>query len=223
MGFRDRGSRPYRKHNPLPALIVIGVLGFGALCVWGYAILNRSDINDAIRCSPAAAPPPGAVYTSLDHEALDGTLPIPPDKVAVKVLNAGGTRGQAGITTATLKALGFSQTADPQNDPAYPESREATCRGQIRFGENGTTAARTLSLLAPCMELVKDNRQDATVDLAIGSSFRDFQPKAEAREILDQLNEWSRQHQSGGGEQSTGPTGPSLDQTLLASSRDVSC
>jgi hypothetical protein len=221
IGFGNRNSRPYRKHRPVPALIVIAVLCVGALGVWIYAITSRADINDAIRCSPAPSGPAGAVYNQLDHNALDGASPIPPDKIAVRVLNASQSRGQATIATETLRGLGFTQIAQPENDPAYANS-EAKCQGEIRFGENGTSAARTLSLLAPCSELVKDNRQDASVDFVIGNGYHDIQPRAEGRQAVQQLVQWSQQHQGGGGEQSAGPQ-PVLDHNLLAAAREVGC
>jgi uncharacterized membrane protein (UPF0136 family) len=222
-GIGDRGTRPYRRHKPLPALIVIGVLALGAIVVWINAAVGKGDVDEAVKCDPAASPPPGVTFSTLPHNALDDRAPVPPDKVAVKVLNASGTRGQGGITTTSLKELGFTGAGEPANDPAY-EGREAKCRGQIRFGENGVTAARTISLVVPCAELVQDNRKDASVDLVTGTLFGDLRPRAEARQILTQLADWSRAHQGGGSnEQSTDAKAPVIDQTLLASARDVAC
>ena len=222
-GSGDRGTRPYRRHKPLPALIVIGVLALGAIVVWINAAVGKGDVDEAVKCDPAASPPPGVTFSTLPHNALDDRAPVPPDKVAVKVLNASGTRGQGGITTTSLKELGFTGVGEPANDPAY-EGREAKCRGQIRFGENGVTAARTISLVVPCAELVQDNRKDASVDLVTGTLFGDLRPRAEARRILTQLADWSKAHQGGGSnEQSTDAKAPVIDQTLLASARDVAC
>jgi len=222
-GIGDRKARPYRKHKPLPALIVIGVLAVGAIVVWVNAAIGKGDVDEAVKCDPPASPPPGVTFSSLPHNALDDRAPIPPDKVAYRVLNASGSRGQGGTTTTALRELGFSGAADPANDPAY-ENREAKCRGQIRFGENGVTAARTLSLVVPCAELVQDNRKDASVDVVTGTLFGDLRPRAEARQIITQLADWSKAHQGGGGnEQSAGAKAPVVDQTLLASARDVAC
>jgi hypothetical protein len=222
-GIGDRGTRPYRKHKPLPALIVIGVLALGAIIVWVNAAVGKGDVDEAVRCDPPPSPPPGVTFSTLPHSALDDRAPVPPDKVAYRVLNASGTRGQGGITTTSLRELGFTGAAEPANDPAY-ENREAKCRGQIRFGENGVTAARTLSLVVPCAELVQDNRKDASVDVVTGTLFGDLRPRAEARRIITQLADWSKAHQGGGGnEQSAGAKAPVVDQTLLASARDVEC
>jgi len=222
-GYGSRNGRPYRKRRPLPALIVIAVLGIGAIFVWINAISDTTSIDEAIRCEPAATPPPGSTYTSVGHAGLDDANPVPPDKVAVRVLNASGARGQASITTEAVRQLGFTQVGVPENDPAF-QVREANCNGQIRFGENGVTAARTVSLIAPCVELIRDDRQDASVDLVIGAGFGDIRPRPEARQVLQQLSEWSSRHQgTGGDEQASGGQSPTVDAELIAKARQVSC
>nr|WP_208407708.1 envelope integrity protein Cei [Amycolatopsis granulosa] len=221
IGHGTRRSRAYRKRRPLPALIVIGVLGLVAMFIWVRAITSKQDIDQVLRCDPPPTAPPGVTYMNLSYTALDGTAPIPPDRIAVKVLNASGKRGQAAITTESLRQLGFTQIAPPENDPAYANS-EASCRGQLRFGDNGSSAARTLSLVVPCVELVRDNRDDASVDLAIGSAFGDVVPTQAARQILTQLQTWSTQHDDSGGEQSTASP-PLLDNSLLNAARPGTC
>lgn len=220
-GFGNRAKRSYRKRRPVPALIFIGVLGLVAMVVWVRAITTKTDIDEALRCTPPPAQVDGLTFTTLTHTALDDTAPIPPDKVAVQVLNASQARGQGAITTEALRELGFTQIAEPGNDPSYAD-QEAQCHGQLRFGDNGRSAARTLSLVVPCVELVKDTRADASVDLSIGSSFGDVRPTQQARQILQQLQMWSTQHPDGGNEQSAG-SGPVLDPALLAAARNVSC
>ena len=222
-GSGNRELRPYRKHRPLPALIVIGVLAFGAVFVWVHAVVGRGDVDAAVRCTPDPTPQPGVTYTPVPHNGLDDRSPVPPDKVALRVLNASTTRGQGGIATTALRELGFTATGDPGNDPAYPKG-DARCRGQIRYGENGASAARTVSLVVPCAELVRDNRKDASVDLSTGKLFTDVQPRAEAVKVLQQLTAWSQAHQGGGSsEQSAGANAPVVDQTLLAAARNVTC
>ncbi|WP_232376126.1 envelope integrity protein Cei [Amycolatopsis aidingensis] len=219
----SRKSKPYRKYRPLPALIVIGLLGVISVFVWLNVIVRNNDLDDAVRCEPPAAPPQGTVYTSLGHSGLGGTSPIPPDKVAVTVLNASGARNQAAMTTEALRKLGFTQVGEPANDPAYAK-REAVCHGQIRFGENGEAAARTLSLVDPCFELVRDGRKDASVDLAIGTTFTGVRPPPQAEEILDELATWSERHGStGGGEQATGEQAPTISPERISEARQAHC
>lgn len=221
MGFGNRKKRRYRKRRPLPALIFIGVLGLVAMVIWVRAITNTTDIDEALACTPPPAPVDGLTFTPLTHTALDDTAPIPPGKIAVQVLNASQARGQATITTESLRELGFTQVGSPGNDPAYANA-EAKCHGQLRFGDNGRGAARTISLVVPCVQLVKDTRADASVDLAVGSGFGDVRPTQQARQILQQLQAWSARHPDGGNEQSAAP-GPVFDPKLLSAARDVSC
>lgn len=204
-------------------LILIALLGFVSVFVWLRALATSADIDEAVRCDPPATPPPGVTFTSVGHDALDGVTPVPPDKVAVQVLNAGDARGQASLTTEALRQLGFVQVAAPDNDPAY-ESRAANCRGQIRYGENGASAARTLSLIDPCVELIRDNRKDTSVDLAIGTGFGDVAPRPEARQVLEQLISWSKQGQdSAGNELSANQKSPRIDPSLLEAARSGTC
>jgi len=221
MAFGERKSQPYRKRRPLPAIIVIVVLCVGALIVWINVITNKPDINEAVRCTPTATPPQGVIFTPLSHNALDDASPIAPDKIAIKVLNAGNTRGQGAITAGTLRTLGFTQIAEPQNDAAYL-TQVPKCRGQLRFGTNGISAARTVSLIAPCSELVRDNRSDASVDLTIGDTFGQLQPRAEGRQILQQLVTGASQ-QRNTGEQAVDPTSPVIDKKLMEAARNVEC
>ena len=56
--------------------------------------------------------------------------------------------------------LGFTEAAEPTNDPLYPDSN-LTCRGNIRFGANGAAGARTVSLVLPCVPMVRDSALSA--------------------------------------------------------------
>ncbi|NKQ55971.1 envelope integrity protein Cei [Amycolatopsis sp. K13G38] len=223
IGFGNRKKRGYRRRRPMPALIFIGVLGMVAMVVWVRAIVSKADIDETLRCDPPPAPVQGMTYTTLTHTALDDTAPLPPDRIAVTVLNASQMRGQAAITTESLRQLGFAQIAPPENDPAYAGVQEAKCRGQIRFGDNGVSAARTLSIVVPCVELVKDTRADASVDLSIGSGFGDVRPTQQAQQVLQQLQAWSAQHPGGAGGEQSASGKPVIDPALISAARNVAC
>ncbi|MBK1788735.1 envelope integrity protein Cei [Prauserella cavernicola] len=213
-GVRNRQVKPYRRYKPLPALIVIGALGLVAAFVWVNAISSNEDLQEAMRCTPGPTPTEGVQYSPQPYDALATTQPTPPDRVAVRVLNATGTRGQAAMTTEGLRQLGFTQIAEPENDPAYADV-EANCHGQIRYGDNGEGAARAALLIDPCMELVKDNRQDATVDLAVGTQFNDARLTPATKDVLNRLTEWSEQNRNTGDSEQSAGRGPNIDQELL--------
>ena len=237
MGGGTWGSRSqrYRRRRPLPALIVFLVLSLIAAIVWIKVLGSDSSSSDAISCDPPAGPPvtisgqpPTTLGQPLDRDALDKTVPAPASQVLVKVVNASTQRGQAGEVTEGLRQLGFAQVAAPDNDPLYLGSKTAafalSCRAQIRFGQQGTAAARTLSLIEPCAQLIKDNRQDPTVDLALGKEFDNLRPKSESLRVLEQLTAWAVEHpEAQGGLQGNPQAQPQLDAGQLQAARDVKC
>lgn len=203
--------------------MVLSILGLAAVFVWVNAISSTEDLEAAIRCDPPPKPSQGVSYTPLKSDALADTPPIPPDRIAVRVLNASGARGDAAMTTEAMRRLGFTQIGEPDNDPAYSNT-VANCHGQVRFGENGAGAARTVALVDPCLQLVRDNRQDATVDLAVGTAFNDVRPSPSGMEIIERLNAWSVRHQgSGNNEQSAPGGGPVIDEELFEEAAPTHC
>jgi hypothetical protein len=211
----------------LPALLLVLVLGIAATVVWLKVMNEDSEVTGAQHCDPPpkataqAGKPAPTLGKALENTALDRTEPAAPSSALVRVVNASGQRGQARLVTETLRGLGFSQIGDPANDVLYGE--KMTCRAQIRFGAQGTAAARTLSLLEPCAELIRDERQDATVDVALGEKFDDLHPNRAARTLLEQLNDFAKQNPpTQGGLQSDAPQ-PELDSTLLSAARNVKC
>ncbi|XVS66264.1 envelope integrity protein Cei [Actinosynnema sp. CA-299493] len=236
-GTGSSGSSRYRKRRPLPALILFLVLAVTAVVVWNRVLADAGDVDAAIKCnSPGgvSAPPSGApaaaaaepappMGTVLAHDALDRTDPVPVGGVQFRVFNASTQRNQARFVATTLEDLGMKQAAEPGNDPVYP-AQDMDCRGQIRFGAPGAGAARTLSLVEPCLELVRDERQDATVDVAIGQKFSEVKPNSDARKVLDQLAQWAMQQpEQQGGQAAEGSTPLSLNADNLKGARDTAC
>jgi hypothetical protein len=222
------GGQRYRKRRPLPAFLLILVLGIAATVVWLKVMNTDDEVTAAAHCDPpttkpsvAAGQPVPTLGKPLEPSALDRTDPVAPSAALVRVANASSQRGQARLVTENLRALGFTEIADPTNDVLYGESM--TCRAQIRFGAQGTAAARTLSLVEPCAELIRDDRQDATVDIAVGEKFDDLHPNRSARALLEQLNDFAKQNPPvQGGLQSNAPQ-QKVDPGLLAAARNVKC
>lgn len=220
---RQRAGRPYRKRRQLPALIFLGVLGVAAVAVWVNALGSSPDIAEEIACEPKLDPPAETTFTRLPYDTLIETSPIPPSLVEVTVLNANGTRGDASIATEELRRLGFTRVLDPRNDEVYTNGAVADCHGQIRFGPDGERAARTVQLIDPCLELVQDDREDASVDLAIGTQFNDFRMPDAAVDILDRLKSWESDNGAETDEQSIDGGGPVIDDELLAETLPKHC
>lgn len=219
-------SGRYRRRNPMPALLLMVVLGLVAAFVW-LKVVDETAEADAARCnvptppatvtSGAAAPTLGQV---LGAGALDRTAPVPAGQALVRVVNASDQRGLAATVTEQLRELGFGQVAEPVNDLVYDQN--LNCRAQIRFGQQGQSAARTLSLVEPCAELVRDDRADATVDLALGTSFDDIRPRTEGRKAIEALATWAEAHPEAQGGLQAGLV-PDIDANLLTKAREASC
>jgi hypothetical protein len=223
-GSSGRETRPYRRYRPLPALIMIAVLGGASAIIWLKVLNDGTAVDEAVRCNPPASPPPGWTYTAVGHDALDDVDPIPPNGVQVRVLNPeNGKRGQGALVTESLRQFGFTKARTPRTDKAYDNREAPACRGQIRFGENGEAAARTLSLIDSCVELIKDDRKDATVDLAIGADFTDVLPRREAITALEMLSAWSKRYGERSSELANGKLAPQLSADLLDGARTETC
>lgn len=229
----QRGPR-YRRRRPVPALVLLGTLVLISGFVWTNIFEGAEDIEAATTCnrpSPptSTSPPtesqepdaPASLGRMLPRDALDRTNPIPPQDVPVRVLNGNGESRQAALISSQLSGLGFTQGGTPSNDPLYP-NYDLECHGQIRFGSAGAGAARTLSLVAPCAQLVRDEREDTSVDLSLGSEFDDIKTTMEAKQILQELKTWaSQREEQGDAQQQANP--PRINAERLSKARDVYC
>jgi hypothetical protein len=224
---REHEKARYRRRKPIPAIVIVVLLGLTVVIVWTKVIAKASDVNTAVACAPSSAQPaagqpkpkPG---TPLPYDALDKIAPEPAADFKVQVVNGSTQGGAATQASNQLTQAGF-QVVKPAADPLYPK-HDMTCRGQIRFGANGESAARTVSLLAPCTQLVRDNRQDNTVDLAIGKNFTGVTASTQAQQALKQLSAWAANHPAPqGGQQALNSVLPQLNATLLAQAHSSQC
>ena len=214
-----RSGRAYQRRTARPVTVLVGLLAVVVAVTWSVVLSKASTGPTGTVCpTPGAAPAgqPGLGETRPAN-ALDDVAPAAPNAVRIRVLNGGGQRGQATLVASQLGELGFTEAADPTNDPFYPEGN-LVCRGNLRFGPNGASAARTVSLVLPCVALISDNRADDSVDVAIGTSFGDVNPTKAARDALDQLGGPSAQ--AGAGDTAAAPT---ADPDLLVRAREVPC
>jgi hypothetical protein len=214
-------TRPYQRRRKGPVLVVVSVLAVLAIATWSVVLVNAGGAASGKSC-PVPNPPAGEV---LPSGALDQVSPVPPGGVEVHVFNAGGQRGQASLVAAQLRDLGFT-VKGTGNDPLFPHEK-LECYGQLRFGAAGEAAASTLTLVMPCVELVRDSRADGTVDVSVGTGFGDLNPGRAARDALDQLTE-----PSGGSDGAanadpnaadTAPTQAAVNPELLQEARNANC
>ncbi|MGI5130908.1 envelope integrity protein Cei [Pseudonocardia sp. CA-107938] len=223
----DVGVRPYQRRRKGPIAVVVSVLAVLAIATWTTVLTTSTTGSGPGACpTPKNGAPVGEV---LPSDALDATAPVPASSVAMRVFNAGGQRGQGLLVAAQLKEWGFTEAAPPNNDPRFPDG-DMDCVGQLRFGASGEAAASTLSLVLPCVELVRDGRPDASVDVSVGTAFGDLNPRrfAAGLAVLEQLADPA---QGGTGAtnadpdaQGAQPAGPAAaDPGLLQKARDAHC
>ncbi len=206
---RGRTEEPeYRRRNLVPAGILVAILAVASLVAW-VVVFTSSSAGSVTTCNASPVPGAGTVQSAT---ALDGRPAAAPGDVSVSVLNAAGQRGQAQLAAVELGELGIPEGRPPDNDRLYP-AQDLSCVGQIRYGPAGAAAARTLSLVVPCAELVQDGRRESGVDLALGSDFRDIDPP---QPVTDALRGLSRA--SSAGDPALAP-----DTTALDSVRSVDC
>jgi hypothetical protein len=195
----DRAPDSYRRRHRWPALVIIGVLLIATAVTW-IVVLKPEPAADNSCNSPAPAPtatrtgdsaaagtdaagssaeattPAAAVTTTLgaitDRNTLRDTRPANPATVLLRVVNAADTPGMAKTVTETLRKAGFDSIRDASDDPLYPAS-DLRCWGEIRYGDAGAQAARTVLIVAPCATLVKDDRFDDSVEFAVGALYTD--------------------------------------------------
>jgi LytR cell envelope-related transcriptional attenuator len=186
----DKRGRPFRRRNYLPAILLFVALAVVTLLVWVMALSRPPDVREATVCNPPPpAADPSAPAPQLGEQVSRETMmDVTPAKLAdakIRVLNASGQGGQAAEVAGELRDLGFAEPA-AANDTVYVTAR-LQCQGQIRFGPAGRAAAAAVWLVAPCTELFQDQRNDDTVDLAIGTEFTELAHSDDIDAVLASL------------------------------------
>lgn len=196
---------------------MLGVMALICTVVWFKALTTEDTDTAAMACnSPSPATDPGAsppveLGQRVGASRLQDLEPAPLSESRVRVLNANNQRGQAAHIASQLGDLGFASAPGTQygNDSIYVNG-DLECAGQIRFGVSGRTAAASVQLVAPCAELIEDKRTDDSVDLVLGSLFREIRPNSDAEEVLRSLK-------------NPAPGGGSIDIDLLDAARTARC
>lgn len=186
----DKHGRPFRRRNYVPAILLFLALAVVTMMVWIMALNQPAEVREAAVCNAPPAPAdPNAPAAKLGEQvSRSDMVEVKPAKLAdtkIRVLNASGQGGQAAEVAGELRDLGFAEPS-AANDPVYASTR-LECQGQIRFGPGGRAAAAAVWLVAPCTELFQDQRNDDTVDLAIGTDFTQLSHSDDIDAVLASL------------------------------------
>jgi hypothetical protein len=202
-------------------LIVLAVLAVATAVTWMTVLIKTGAAAGVTACP---LPTAGLLPARCCRRAWRRP-PVPPSTVKVRVLNAGGQRGQANLVAAQFGDFGFAQAAPPTNDKFFPGG-DMTCRAAaLRTGRQG--AASTVALLVPCAELVRDGRADDTVDVAVGTAFGDLNPGRAVRDALTSSarpgrDDRLRQRRPAAGN-APPPATPVVEAATLATAREATC
>lgn len=184
----DKNGEPFRRRNYRPGIIAAGVLAAVAALIWAFVLSRPVDIGEAAACNAPPASSDANAPRLGDRLSGSTLIDVAPAKLAetkIRVLNASGQGGQAGEVAGTLRDLGFAAPT-AANDPVYTGS-QLNCQGQIRFGEGGKAGAAAAWLVAPCVELYRDDRKDDSVDLVIGTDFTSLANSDDIAAVLSGL------------------------------------
>ena len=185
---RDRDGQPFRRRNYRPAIVAVAVLAVLTALSWALALTRPVDVGEVSACNaPPAATDQDApkLGNRISGSSLVDVAPAKLADTKIRVLNASGQGGQAGDVAGTLRELGFA-TPTAANDPIYAGTR-LNCQGQIRFGQGGRSGAAAAWLVAPCVELYQDDREDDSVDLVIGTDFTSLANSDDIAAVLSGL------------------------------------
>ena len=185
---RDRDGQPFRRRNYRPAIVAVAVLAVLTALSWALALTRPVDVGEVSACNaPPAATDQDApkLGNRISGSSLVDVAPAKLADTKIRVLNASGQGGQAGDVAGTLRELGFA-TPTAANDPIYAGTR-LNCQGQIRFGQDGRSGAAAAWLVAPCVELYQDYREDDSVDLVIGTDFTSLANSDDIAAVLSGL------------------------------------
>ena len=172
--FEIRGisNAPESWYVTQPAVVHHGPAGLD------QALLTASQIPGAKLFADSRKGTSVDVVVGLGYQQL---VPLPPrlepipSEVNVNVYNTTYRTGLAKTVADAVTARGFG-VKDVSNDPLRTMQLGTAV---IRHGEQGDLAAALLKGHVPGAQLVKDDRQDATLDLVIGNAYTGLTPTAD--------------------------------------------
>ncbi|WP_089797954.1 LytR C-terminal domain-containing protein [Cellulomonas sp. KH9] len=177
MSDQDRARALRRRHMHERQAVVFGVLLAGlAVSGLGAAALYTDSLSLPFLEREFTALPTEDAEDVRTYCPPEGALPVATNGITVDVFNGAGIDGLAGQAASLLTERGF---VIGQTDNAAKVSGV----GRIIYGVAGSAAAYTLQAYVPDAVLTPDSRQEAVVDLVVGSEFAGLAPQEEV--LLD--------------------------------------
>jgi len=166
-GCNDPGPAP----TTLAASTTAGASGSVRAATTSASVTGSTAASTGASTAASSAQVTTSLGTFTDPNTLASIRPADPSNIPLRVLNASDVTGQAKTVTDELRDAGFTAIGQQANDPLYP-AWDLRCYGEIRYGYAGLAEARTVLIVAPCAQLVLDDRADNSVDLALGKLYQ---------------------------------------------------
>ena len=171
---RGEGARPLRQRRGggggrRVAAVTLTLLLLVTLAVLAW-LSTRGDDEPDVRAQPERPCPTSSPVPSA----------LAPAKVRVNVYNATDRRGLAAKVAGQLEQRGFD-VRKVDNDPL---GRTVTGAVEVRHGDDGAAAARSVAAQVGPVVSVPDGRPGGSVDLVVGTGFTALVAPAEAAAVL---------------------------------------
>ncbi|ANS79907.1 hypothetical protein SGUI_2511 [Serinicoccus hydrothermalis] len=168
MGYvRTAGmSTAARRARRRAAMVIVGLLGVLALAL----VIAMATMQGWFGLG-------GGEADQSEQTVAAPTPTLAAEDVVVNVFNSTGRAGLAGRASDGLTARGFTVDGVDNADASIEGP------GQILHGPSGAEAAQLLADALPQeVELVQDEREDASVDLILGEAWEDLPAAEDAEE-----------------------------------------
>lgn len=164
---RQRRRRRVRERQA----VIFGVmLGAMAVAAFGAAAVYTGNLSLPFLSQDIASPAPTGLAAANSPCPPEGALPVPYGEITVNVYNGTNRAGLAGETSTSLAGRGFVIGVQGNaSDVGFSGTQDGTAL--IQFGAQGAAQAYTVAAQFDSPRLVLDNREDASVDVIVGTSY----------------------------------------------------
>ncbi|MET0433121.1 MAG: LytR C-terminal domain-containing protein [Cellulomonas sp.] len=181
----DAARQRRRRHTRERQAVVFGVLLGGlAVAAFGAAAVYTGNISLPFLSRDFSSPEPTGLAAVNSPCPPEGATPVPYGQVTVNVLNGTSRVGLAGDTASALASRGF--VIGQQLNASQMGYSTYTGNALIQFGTQGVAAAYTVAAQFDTPQLVLDTREDASVDVVVGSTYNALVAAADVVLVADQ-------------------------------------
>lgn len=181
----DAARQRRRRHTRERQAVVFGVLIGGlAVAAFGAAAVYTGGWTPPFLARDFSSPEPTGLAAANSPCPPEGATPVPYGQVSVNVLNSTSRVGLAGDTASALTSRGFVvATQGNAREMGYSSYAGSAL---IQFGSQGVAQAYTVAAQFDTPQLVLDDREDASVDVVVGSSYSALVAASDVVLVTDQ-------------------------------------